>query len=308
MDGLELVSNLKPANKEVNIDNSKKMNYKIPEKVNTMTSLNSGYSDHTKNPINQEDLLKDGVRVPYYKFDYVEVDDSQNYITDDMLRNLFLNKSIARENTTYPKKTLTAYDLFGCARKLSFRLLSKAPTDAPTYPYSNLAMDIGSATHNLIQNLIWKDNVKQCTEIPIKQKLMGFNLSMKCDGIYKNQTVVEFKTIDDIATIADNPKKDHVEQAMLYAFMLNRFMGYNITAAQIIYVSRGKLDVKCFLYNVSASSMTKVRESLYKKLMLLREVVTKRVLPDMNNEFINLNDCTFCSYRSMCKNENERVK
>ena len=122
---------------------------------------------------------------------------------------------------------------------------------------------------------------------------------MRCDAICYGQLLHEYKTVDTIDE-KTKLKDEHLYQAVIYAYLLNKYHYRNISYIQIIYVARGKINIKVFNIEVNDCIMMKVGDRLNKQLRYLKDCLDTYRVPSFENEYCS-NDCRFCEYASFCQ-------
>jgi CRISPR/Cas system-associated exonuclease Cas4 (RecB family) len=209
------------------------------------------------------------------------------------LHNSYLRSEI--DKSTWTKKSISAYDLTGCIKKLYFRLRGISPSDTPNYPYSNIIFGIGNSVHQALVDAIQPEEV----EVSFKSYIIGFELNMRCDAICYGKILHEYKTVEKIDDDTEL-KPEHLQQAVIYAYLLNKIHHRNIQYIQIIYVSRGKVSVKVFNVEVNEDIMNKVGNRLNKQLRELKDCLDQYRVPSFDSEYCS-KDCKFCEYATFCR-------
>ena len=229
-----------------------------------------------------------------------EIDDlNKLLITEEGLRNRIHNDYLVSESgkTNWMKKTINAYDLTGCIKKLYFSLLGVSKTDAPNYPYSNIVFGIGNSVHKILMETIKPEE----QEVSFKSYIIGFELSTRCDAIYHGIVLHEYKTVDNIDEKTEI-KKEHEQQASIYAYLLNKYHGRNIKYIQVVYVSRGKVNVKIFTLEMDKKRTDAVENMLHAYLRYLKDCLDTHKVPSWESEYCGKSyDCKYCEYASICQ-------
>ena len=234
------------------------------------------------------------------KADYVldEIVDNQKtlFTSDEIIKrihNEYLKSEI--EKSTWIKKSINAYDLTGCIKKLYFNLRGIRKIDTPTYPYSNIIFGIGNAIHKVVVDAIKPEEI----EVSFKSYMFGFELSMRCDAICYGRILHEYKTVDSIDD-KTTLKDEHLKQAVIYAYLLNKYHHRHINFVQIIYIARGKVNVKVFNVEMNEGIMSKVEQRLCNQLRYLKYCLDTYRIPSFENEYCS-KDCKFCEYATFCR-------
>lgn len=229
-------------------------------------------------------------------FELHEIDNNL-LLTEQDITNLIHNEVIREANSKLSwskKNTVSASDLYGCIKALYFKLKGVVPSNPPTYPYSPIVLNIGSTVHSIIERLISPGQI----EIPIKCEYMGFNLSMRADAIFNDKVLHEYKTVDSVNTETEC-KEDHIKQALIYAYLLNTVYNRKLEYIQIIYVARGKVNIKVFNIKITDELMSKVKNRLDHQLGYLKDCLDTNTVPAFDNEYCKCNP--FCEYKNFCK-------
>lgn len=218
---------------------------------------------------------------------------SKNYVVS-MLRKYEEEKMA--ERGSYKKKTINAYDLTGCIRKLFYALknIDEKPPDY-AYPYGEIVHGIGNAVHEIIQKRLPSKN----NELKIKvEQGFEFVINMRSDILWNDNVVVEIKTIESIPKEA---KKEHILQALFYAYFLNRHFNHNITLVQLLYVSRGKVDVEVFDVEITEDLLNRVDLRIKEIVHTVALHLKEDIAPSMDNPHVNTENCRFCGYAHVCQ-------
>ena len=209
------------------------------------------------------------------------------------IHNAYLESEM--EKSTWTKKSINAYDLTGCIKKLYFGLRGISKTDTPGYAYSDIIFGIGNAVHQVLVDAIKPKE----SEVSFKSHIIGFELSMRCDAICYGKILHEYKTVDKIdeETVL---KEEHKRQAVIYAYLLNKYHNRDIQYIQIIYIARGKVNVKVFTIEMNEVIMNKVEHRLQNQLRYLKDCLDMYKVPSFENEYCS-KDCRFCEYATFCR-------
>ena len=198
--------------------------------------------------------------------------------------------------TTYDKKTVNAYDLVGCIRKVYYAIKGVEEIPNPnSYPYGELVTSMGNAVHDILQKRLPSDS----DEVKIRiENAFDIVINVRTDILWNSEVVVEIKTKDVVPKTAE---PEHVVQAMIYAYLLNKYHGYNIQLVQILYVSRGKLNIGIIDVPITEDYMFKVGNKIEKFTSNLMTYVEKDLPPPMNHIYVNTKSCFFCNYKHECQ-------
>lgn len=229
-------------------------------------------------------------------FDLHEIENNL-LLTDKDITNLIHNEVIREANSKLSwskKSTINASDLCGCIKALYFKLKGVVPSNPPSYPYSPIVLNIGSTVHSIIERLISPGQ----TEIPIKCEYMGFNLSMRADAIFNDKVLHEYKTVDSVTNDTEC-KPDHIKQALIYTYLLNNMFNRKLSHIQIVYIARGKVNVKVFTIEVTDELMAKVQFRLNDQLTILKNCLESNTVPSFECGYCNCNP--FCEYKDFCR-------
>ena len=217
-------------------------------------------------------------------------------LSEEDIRNLLHNQVIEDANRSIglTKYNVNSGDLTGCIKALYFKFKKILPSSPPSYPYSPIVLNTGSIIHEVVERLLKPEE----REVSINCKLYDFNLNMRADAIYHDKVLHEYKTIDNIDE-KTTCKEEHLKQAVIYTYLLNTYQKRNIEFIQIIYIARGKVNVKVFNIKVTPELMEKVKLRLDKQLGYLRHCLDTNTVPSFESEFCVCNK--FCEYSDFCK-------
>lgn len=227
-----------------------------------------------------------------------EITDQNKLFTDEGITKRIHNEYLKSEmeKSTWTKKSINAYDLTGCIKKLYFSLRGISKSDTPNYAYSNIIFGIGNAVHKVLTEAIKPEEV----EVSFKTYIIGFELNMRADAICYGKVLHEYKTVDSIDE-ETKLKEEHLKQAVIYAYLLNKYHNRNIRYVQIVYIARGKVKVKVFDIEINDGIMEKVEQRLQKQLRYLKDCLDKYQIPSFESEYCIKTDCRFCEYATFCR-------
>ena len=237
------------------------------------------------------DVIRDEAsqKVKYFR----EVED-----TKSMQESQAIQKSIPEKNRSY----LRASEIGDCIRKLYFRLSGVIPDPIEpekVYPYLDIAAEIGNTIHNKILS---DKSIYMLTEYSFSYDDLPLSIHGRLDGLTHDGIIVEVKTIDDINR-SDIPKKEHIAQLSLYIFLAQKLLpDIEIRGAELKYVSRGKINMKSFPFNLD--EMRKVYTLLLNKISKLSNYLIEHKVPSLKDQFIDKSQCRFCEFKSTCQRLN----
>lgn len=195
------------------------------------------------------------------------------------------------------KNTVSVSELLSCVRK-NYYFRCQTPLNLNQYfrfVYLQLIQEVGNTVHTYIQSIYKFDEVEKSVESK------EYNVRGRLDAIIRD-CVVEIKTIDQ-----DKFKgiilPEHYNQALIYAYMLNKYYDIKINAATIVYVIRNlksivSIDI-IFNWNID----NKKAEMLLNRANILLNAVTTKTLPDPIGS--TSEECKYCPYKGICgKNTN----
>jgi len=255
--------------------------------------------ENTQNPVGVDlDALFGTTQTPKEQAFPQEVIPSEkpSKITKDYVVGLLkaYEEENVKQRSSYQKKTINAYDLTGCIRKL-FYGLKGTKEEAVVYPYGEIVHGIGNTVHEIMQKRL----PSQQNELKIRvENQYEFTLNMRSDILWNDNVVVEVKTIESIPSKA---KDEHVLQALFYAYLLNTYLGYRINLVQLLYVSRGKVDVEIFDVDITEEIMLKVGLRIKEILTIVSAHLKENVPPPMDNKYVSTDNCKFCGFAHACQ-------
>lgn len=211
---------------------------------------------------------------------------------EEFLRKHYEEKQ--KELDSYQKQNVSITDLVGCIRKTYFDFKNAERRPSYIYPYGEIVTEIGNIIHEILQKRI------PCVDKEEKIKLMddfAFPISFRMDIHLNSNTLIEIKSIE---SIPEKPKKEHAKQAILYAYFLNKYRGYNFNLVQLIYISRGKVKSKIFDIEINESILMKVENMVEGYLETLKEQLDMNVPPPLTNKYVEKSQCFFCDYNYIC--------
>jgi len=214
-------------------------------------------------------------------------------LLDEYLRDYYMEH--VKQRNSYQKENLSVTDLVNCIRMVYFDFVNTERKRNYIYPYEEIVTEVGNTIHSIIQKRI------PCIDKEEKIKItdvFAFPISFRMDIHLNDKTLIEIKTID---ALPDKPKPEHMKQAIMYAYFLNRFKNYNIDLVQLLYVSRGKIDIKVFDIPITTQLLDKVDISIKEYINDLKRHIDMNVPPPLTNKYIDKNKCFFCDYSYICQ-------
>ncbi len=200
------------------------------------------------------------------------------------------------KRTTYEKKTVNAYDLVGCIRKAYYGVKGfEERPKANSYAFGEIVQQMGNVVHDVVQKRLPSES----NELKIKiTDIYDITINVRTDILWNKDVVVEIKTKDVVPKAAD---PEHIVQAMIYAYLLNTYHGYEISLVQILYIARGKVGVKIFDVPITPDYMDKVGNKIKRYTSDLMEFVKQNTPPPMDHQYVSTKACIFCNYEYVCK-------
>lgn len=211
---------------------------------------------------------------------------------EEFLKKYYEEKQ--KELDSYQKENVSITDLISCIRKVYFDFKNTERRPTYIYPYGEIVTEIGNVTHQILQKRI------PCTDKEEKIKLteeFAFPISFRMDIHLNENTLIEIKSIE---SLPDKPKKEHAKQAILYAYFLNKYRGYNFNLVQLLYISRGKVKAKIFDIEINESILMKVENMVNGYIDTLKEHIDMNVPPPLTNKYVDKSQCFFCDYNYIC--------
>jgi len=199
------------------------------------------------------------------------------------------------KKSSWTKKNLNLYDLVGCIRKTYYALKNFEEQEGGyVYPYGEIIHGIGNVIHDCLQN-----NLSPLqNELKTKINDMSIVISGRVDMLWNNEVLVEIKSID---ALPNEPKKEHMLQALYYVYLINTYMDYDIKVVQMLYVSRGKVGIKIFDVDITPELLQKVGGRLTEWVDELSNYMKLDVPPPRDHKYVVTDSCRFCGYKDRCE-------
>lgn len=192
---------------------------------------------------------------------------------------------------SYERPYISVTELCSCLRQAYYtrKKYSVNLTKKFSFSYLYMIQKVGNTIHEVLQGL-YDFTESEKTVVSEKYKVKG-----RADGI-RESFLYEVKSID-VDKFKNRCIKEHYEQALIYAYILNNEYDYNIKTITIIYVLRNLKNIIPFDIPVENS----LAESLLSRSNLLRSSLDRIEVPDP----IGATDeqCRYCLHRSYCEND-----
>ena len=211
----------------------------------------------------------------------------------EYLRNYY--QEHVDQRNSYQKENLSVTDLVSCIRMVYFDFTNAERKRNYIYPYEEIVTEIGNTIHSILQKRI--PCIDKEEKIKITDKF-AFPISFRMDIHLNDQTLIEIKSIDALPPKA---KPEHIKQAVLYAYFLNRFRDYKINMVQLLYVSRGKVDIAVFDIPITDQLLDRVDTTIKEYINDLKYHIDIKVAPPLTNKYVDKSKCYFCDYNHICQ-------
>ena len=136
---------------------------------------------------------------------------------------------------------------------------------------------------------------KKGTETKLYDTRYGTYISFMCDGIIKYKGKYYILEIKTESSNKWYPRTDvdpkHHKQAISYS------NSFGIDEVLFVYIERDLLNVKAFIFKVSAS----MREELVNFITTVQGYVERKIAPPKGE--VTGNTCRYCGYQSQCKKD-----
>lgn len=252
------------------------------------------------------------------------MDNKTSGIADEFLKKLVDSIVLKANEDAVAYKPSRTYkpSSMNCSRALYY-IRTGAERDEPTSEHGMVDIaNSGTDYHNRIQEhvinmqkyypeLVWcdveqyiKDN--NLDHVEVKRKNGKFetllynkdlNLSLSLDGLIKYNGVyyiIEFKTTSNYSfTAQEFVEEKHFAQACCYSLTMN------IPTIMFVYVNRNTFQKKVYLYTPTIEDKEKYALSLIRES---DEHVKLGYAPRIRDGF-NQKNCTYCKYKTICKND-----
>jgi CRISPR/Cas system-associated exonuclease Cas4 (RecB family) len=192
---------------------------------------------------------------------------------------------------SYERPNISVTELTKCLRQCFYERL-KYPVDLKKmyqFAYLLLIQQVGDKVHEIILNL-YDFSETEKTVVSEKYRVKG-----RVDAI-RDKFLCEIKTID-IEKFKENYLKEHYDQAVIYAHILNTEYDYDIQTITLIYVIRNCKRIVPFDIKVNSE---RAEELLSKAPILLKSLQTKSP-PDPIDA--TPDQCKYCLYKQTCEND-----
>ena len=193
-----------------------------------------------------------------------------------------------KRSSNYEKVYISVSDLISCPKKVYFQCKKYNIDLQSTYRFSylHLIKKVGILVHKIVQELYKFDEIEKTI---ISKK---YNVKGRVDAI-KGNTLYELKTIDN-DKFDNQYDQTHLNQGMIYSYILNNDYNYNIKNISIVYFGRNLKTV--FPFN-NLPVNNSIAESFLSKSPMIMNCLKNNTVPKEENK----NDCMFCSYKGYCK-------
>lgn len=216
-------------------------------------------------------------------------------LVEEYLREYYFEEREKRDS--YQKQNLSVTDLVSCVRKVYFEFKNTERRPTYIYPFGEIVTSYGDITHAILQKRIPSMHVEE--KIKINDKF-DFPISFRMDIHLNDKVLVEIKNVE---SLPEKPKKEHAKQAILYAYFLNTYLGYDFDLVQLVYVARGKIKVKIFDIQINDSILKKVDNMVKSYIETLKYHMNMDVPPPLTDKYVDKSQCIFCDYNYICNSK-----
>jgi len=211
-------------------------------------------------------------------------------------------------------------DSLKCGRQLYYKRKNITASN-PISEASFLKMELGNATHLLIQKILKDSKIEFIEEEDLKTKIyQGIEFIYRTDGIYNidgKKTIIEIKSTysSGFSAIEHTAKTEHIIQALLYKHLEN--------ADKIILLYIGRDNGLMHEYHFEDDNLSEYEtmlDSEIQKLKNIKDKILNNDIPDKDFkiELKNYNDkildnftknkikhktdwqCSYCQWKNLC--------
>jgi len=192
---------------------------------------------------------------------------------------------------SYDRPYISVTELCSCLRQAYYTRKRYSVNLSKKYQFSYLLMiqKVGNIIHEIIQELY---DFTESEKTIVSEK---YNVKGRIDGI-RNSFLYEIKSID-VDKFKNRYIKEHYEQALIYAYILNTEYDYNIKTITIVYVLRNLKHIIPFDVPIDNS----IAESLLSRATLLKSSLDKIEVPDPIGA--TTEQCRYCLHKSYCEKD-----
>jgi hypothetical protein len=192
---------------------------------------------------------------------------------------------------SYERPYISVTELCSCLRQAYYTRKRYSVNLNRKYQFSYLYLinKVGNTIHDVLQEL-YDFTETEKTIVSEKYKVKG-----RTDGI-RESFLYEIKSID-VDKFKNRYVKEHYEQALVYAYILNTEYDYNIKTITIIYVIRNLKHIIPFDIPIDNS----IAESLLSRALLLKSSLDKIEVPDPIGA--TKEQCRYCLYKAYCEKD-----
>lgn len=163
-------------------------------------------------------------------------------------------------------------------------------------PASQGYFTMGSAIEELVISALVRERALLFSQFKLPD--VGLNLGGYIDGIVVIAGKVRVLEIKSCGELPNEPKPDHINQAMVYAAITG-------LPPTVFYFSRsvatfdGTLKIREFSIT---PTLEEIQAVLF-RVAYAREAIDAGVIPDIPDEFTGKKDCGFCPFKEICWGE-----
>jgi len=208
---------------------------------------------------------------------------------ENMMRTRLIDEH--KKLQSYERPYISVTELCGCQRQAYYNRKRYSVNLNRKYQFSYLFMiqKVGNTIHDVLQEL-YDFTESEKTIVSEKYKVKG-----RTDGI-RESFLYEIKSID-VDKFKNRYIKEHYEQALVYAYILNTEYDYNIKTITIIYVLRNLKHIIPFDVPLDNS----IAESLLSRAIVLKKSIDKSETPDPFGA--TTEQCRYCLYKIYCEKD-----
>ncbi|RLD66643.1 MAG: hypothetical protein DRI84_04310 [Bacteroidetes bacterium] len=272
------------------LENEKGATSPVKNKIERKKDIKKAKASVNTKKLLEESAIDDFIEIPHTHNQIEKGSDGFSVLEfESMMRSKLVEKY--KTSQTYERPYISCSELYSCLRQ-SYYIRKRYQIDITSqfkFSYLYLIQKVGDVIHDIFQKLY---NFSEVEKSVVSEK---FKVKGRVDAI-KGSNLYEIKSIDP-KKFQGKFIKEHLFQALIYAYILITEYGYTIDKITIIYVLRDLKTVRAFDLDVDL----KLAEKFLHRAPILLTALEANSSPDPIGA--TKDSCQWCPYKKYCMEE-----
>lgn len=269
------------------LENEKNASSPVKNKTERKKEIKKAKASVTTKQLLEESTIDDFIDIPHTHNQVEKGSDGFSVLEfESMMRSKLVEEY--KTSQSYERPYISCSELYHCLRQ-SYYVRKRYQTDVTSqfkFSYLYLIQKVGDVIHDIFQNLY---NFSEVEKTVVSEK---FKVKGRVDAL-KGSNLYELKSIDP-AKYKGKFVKEHLFQALIYAYILITEYGYEIDKITIIYILRDLKTIRAFDLDVDL----KLAEKFLQRAPILLTALEANVSPEPIGA--TKESCQWCPYKEYC--------